>query len=427
MMEATGTTDTAEGRPAAEAPTSAPRHRTIHQRNDGLKKRCRCQRRNWAKCPHAWHFGFQYGGKEHRVSLHRYAGKPPGYCMLKTEAESLRDKLRSEIRGGTYVDPAAGPTKLPNVALTFADIADRYIEEHVRDPKHRVGGQKLMEMHVKLLRAVQVPAAGGRPIALGLKPLDTITTADVEAVRRAVRDHMPRAKGGAAGANRTLSRLRHLFNWAIRLGYTERTPFRRGGVTMIHLDSRAETPRSRRLLPGEEEKLLMTARPALRHLIVAALETGCRLGELLSMQWHQVRWAENLILIDASKAKTNEARGIPMTARLRAILEMRQHDPAGELFGPQAYVFGNSVGEQVRSIRKGWDLARKRASVEDLHFHDLRREFASRLMESGAADHDVRDWLGHANITTTSRYLSSSTFRRQAVLKQFEAARPGPA
>lgn len=130
---------------------------------------------------------------------------------------------------------------------------------------------------------------------------------------------------------------------------------------------------------------------------------------------------------DASKAKTNEARGIPMTARLRTILEMRQHDPAGEIFGPQAYVFGNSVGERVRSIRKGWDLARKRAGIQDLHFHDLRREFASRLMESGAADHDVRDWLGHANITTTSRYLSSSTFRRQAVLKRFEAARPGPA
>lgn len=164
--------------------------------------------------------------------------------MGKTEAETLLARLRSEIRGGTYVDPAAGPTKLPDVALTFNDIADRYLEEHVRDPKHRVGGQQLMAMHVRLLRAVQVPAAGGRTVALGLKPLDAITTADVEAVRRAVRDHMPRAKGGAAGANRTLSRLRHLFNWAIRMGYSERTPFRRHGVAMIHLDSRAETPRS---------------------------------------------------------------------------------------------------------------------------------------------------------------------------------------
>ncbi len=127
--------------------------------------------------------------------------------------------------------------------------------------------------------------------------------------------------------------------------------------------------------------------------------------------------------IDASKSKTNEARGIPMTSRLRAILEMRQHGPDGQPFPIEAHIFGNDVGEPVRSIYKGWDLARRRAGIHELHFHDLRREFASRLMESGAAEHDVRDWLGHANITTTSRYLSSSAFRRQDVMKRFEAAR----
>ena len=47
----------------------------------------------------------------------------------------------------------------------------------------------------------------------------------------------------------------------------------------------------------------------------------------------------------------------------------------------------------------------KRAEVVGMHFHDLRREFACRLLESGADMHDVRDFLGHGNITTTSRYL----------------------
>jgi hypothetical protein len=53
----------------------------------------------------------------------------------------------------------------------------------------------------------------------------------------------------------------------------------------------------------------------------------------------------------------------------------------------------------------------------------MRREFGSRLMESGADQHDVRDFLGHANITRTSRYLSSTTKRLEMALENMEAGR----
>ena len=53
---------------------------------------------------------------------------------------------------------------------------------------------------------------------------------------------------------------------------------------------------------------------------------------------------------------------------------------------------------------------------------DLRREFASRLRESGASDHDVRDFLGHANITTTSRNLASTPVRLEQALANLEAS-----
>ena len=62
------------------------------------------------------------------------------------------------------------------------------------------------------------------------------------------------------------------------------------------------------------------------------------------------------------------------------------------------------------------------AGIRNLHFHDLRREFASRLRESGASDHDVRDFLGHANITTTSRYLKSTSLRLERALADMEAS-----
>jgi hypothetical protein len=58
----------------------------------------------------------------------------------------------------------------------------------------------------------------------------------------------------------------------------------------------------------------------------------------------------------------------------------------------------------------------------DVHFHDLRREFACRLLESRAELHDVRDFLGHANITTTSRYLRSTPLRLARALSLLEVA-----
>jgi integrase len=58
-----------------------------------------------------------------------------------------------------------------------------------------------------------------------------------------------------------------------------------------------------------------------------------------------------------------------------------------------------------------------------LHFHDLRREFGSRLLESGASQHIVRDFLGHANISTTSRYLATTPTTLEAAMRHFDEHR----
>ncbi|HUL71483.1 MAG TPA: tyrosine-type recombinase/integrase, partial [Vicinamibacterales bacterium] len=62
--------------------------------------------------------------------------------------------------------------------------------------------------------------------------------------------------------------------------------------------------------------------------------------------------------------------------------------------------------------------------IVDLHFHDLRREFGSRLMESGAPIHTVRDYLGHADISQTSTYLATSLIGLEAAMRQFEKSHP---
>ena len=105
----------------------------------------------------------------------------------------------------------------------------------------------------------------------------------------------------------------------------------------------------------------------------------------------------------------------------RSVLEMRRTDPTGQLLPPDAYVFGNAVGERLTSIKTAWRNTCRRAGIEGLHFHDLRREFACRLLESSSDLHDVRDFLGHANITTTSRYVRSTPVRLAQALERMEA------
>ena len=121
------------------------------------------------------------------------------------------------------------------------------------------------------------------------------------------------------------------------------------------------------------------------------------------------------------RTKTAEPRVVPMSRRLIGMLTERRTDSEGERFPEHAYVFGNEVGERTRSIKTAWENCRRRAGITGLDFHDLRREFGSRLRESGASDHDVRDWLGHSNITTTSRYLATTQSRLQQLLKALEA------
>lgn len=206
-----------------------------------------------------------------------------------------------------------------------------------------------------------------------------------------------------------------------------------------------ETPRDRRLeesgdarQPGEEERLLQNAGPHLRDLIIAGIATGCRVGELLGLQWKDVKvrtgrngQAKRFLALPAGKTKTSKAREVPVGSRLGAVLDMRRHAPDGRLLGPEAYVFGNAVGERVGCVKKAWQTAVLKAHGHapqwvkgknnqlapesqaayraiDLHFHDLRREFGSRVLESGSSLVEARDLLGHADVSQTSTYLEST-------------------
>ena len=122
--------------------------------NDGLKKRCSCGRKKWPTCHHPWHFGFHHDGTEHRVSLDKVARarseRPP---RTKADANASRDRLRADIRAGTF--PVRAPE--PETRLTVAAVCDVYLREHVRCS--RCAAPALMEWTSALRRM----SSGTRP------------------------------------------------------------------------------------------------------------------------------------------------------------------------------------------------------------------------------------------------------------------------
>lgn len=365
-------------------------------RNNGLRKRCRCRRKDWPKCSHAWHLNYQpkhgpNAGRSFRLSLDRELQR---HIDSASEARTEAGKLRIAIDAGTFRAPAPASVQASPV-LRFSGFADIWKEKRgVNLVRPRDNAYRLEKIN-----AFAVPGRDG--VTFGDLPLDEIRTGDIEAFR----DSRKAEGWSACTVNHDLKLLRKMFNWGIRRGYLERTPFKIGTEPAITLDK--EIPRDRRFQTEEDEqKLLDACDPHLRAVVVALLDTACRVGEILSLQWGDVNFDRRELTIQAVKAKTRTSRVVPISSRLLATLEMRKLDPAGKEFGPDRYVFGSAIGDQITSVRIAWDAARETAGLGDLQLRDLRHEAGSRFDEAGVPTNYVSKILGHASLSTTTRYLN---------------------
>jgi integrase len=415
---------------------------TDRHSNHGLRKICDCSRRTWAKCGHSWHFSFKWEAVHHRFSIDRHAKT---HIDRKADAEDIAADLRTQIKNGTFGQPT------PRAEMTVRQLADAYVERFVQ-VEHTETQQQYKWVLNRICRTV-IPSPTGTSAPFGDWRVADVVTDTIERFRE-----VRRSQGtGVVGVNRQLGLLRALWNWSLRTGYTTTSPFKRGSEPVVKLSD--EAPRSRRLQTEEVGPLLAACGPHLRACVEAALETGMRLGEILSLQWSQVEgmtvngtaitWAPKAnILLTADKTKTNRDRRIPISTRLRAILEMRRFDPANHAMPMDAYVFGNVIGQQQGSIKRAWtaavlrahghtpgyadngqlnEAARAALATIDLHFHDLRREAGSRWLEGGVPLQVIRDWLGHTNIAQTSTYLASTAQTQHDAMRQYEARRAAEA
>lgn len=167
----------------------------------------------------------------------------------------------------------------------------------------------------------------------------------------------------------------------------------------VKLVRRPQPPRgrTRRLKLGEEQRLLNACdrgrTPLLKPLVVLAIETGMRRGELLELRWQHIDFDQRTAHLPLTK--NGESRDIPLSRRATSILQdlSNQQRKSDRVF-PMS---GNSV-------RLAFEHLRVRAGLEDFRFHDLRHEAVSRLFEKGLNIAEVSAISGHKELRMLARY-----------------------
>lgn len=197
--------------------------------------------------------------------------------------------------------------------------------------------------------------------------------------------------------------------------------------TVKHLSTRGNE-RRRRVMDEEIRKLqawLLTPTRfdkervgglALYALIPVALHTAARLSELLDLKWGDVYLDTEQPFVIFRKTKDHGNRNIPLSAVATNILKGRRHGPAKHLPGP----FADLNEDRVTAL---WEEGRKALGLEDDHefvFHALRHEGLSRIADSENNAYLVRDFAGHADISTSQRYVHSSAAALQRAASVFD-------
>lgn len=134
--------------------------------------------------------------------------------------------------------------------------------------------------------------------------------------------------------------------------------------------------------------------PQVADLVIILVDTGMRLNEALRLRYEEIDFKANLLTIWVNKA--DKPRSIPMTKRVRGILEARQAGNPAKPFDITMYQAENAW----KSIRRKMGLEKDKEFV----LHALRHTCASRLVNRGVDLYVVKEWLGHSTIQVTEKY-----------------------
>ncbi len=303
----------------------------------------------------------------------------------KSLAISVLHKRKAEIAENRYLDIKK------EQKIKFEDFADEYLELHSK-PNNK-SWEKSDVNNIKSLKRY----FSGRYL-YEITPL-MIERFKTERIKEVSRRHIPLSP---ATVNRNLACLKSMFNKAIQWGKLEENPFK--AVKLLKENNK----RLRYLEKEEIVKLLARCSRHLRPIVVVALNTGMRKGEILGLKWQDMDFKRGIIYL--YNTKNGEKREIPINEMVKtALLRTLKHPDS-------PYIFCDKTGRPFKDIKKSFFTALTKSGIINFHFHDLRHTFASQLVMAGVDLNTVRELMGHKSLEMTLRYAHlSPDHKRRAV------------
>ena len=313
----------------------------------------------------------------------------------KTDAKRWAQKTEAAIREGRHFPEREAQRR------SLADAIDRYVptlEQRLRNPARRAAELRWWRER------------------LGDVPLAQVTPALIRETRDALAA-TPTVRGprSAASSNRHLAALRHMLSVAVReWEWLHDNPARK--VAQLR------EPRGRvRHLDEEERRALLAAcepNADLHALVVLALHTGARQGELLGLRWADVDLDRQPPRVVFHDTKNGERRAAPLSAAAVTLLRDRHRTRRPDA----ALLFANPQSPTKAPFpRAAWEAALATAEIEDFTFHDLRHTFASYLAQNGATLMQIAEALGHKTLQMVRRYAHLTEGHTAAVVESMAA------
>lgn len=293
----------------------------------------------------------------------------------KEVAEKVLKKIEIDIAEGKYLDVRKREPVL------FEDFAQRFFEAHICLQNKSVRDQKY------LLDGLVVYFRG--------KCLHQITPLFI---RQRMAERLKTVK--PATVNKELTMIKSMFNRAIEWEVLQGANPAQGVKKLPENNERC-----RWLTEEEQERLLLHCQGIIRMIVLVALKTGLRWGEIVNLKWQQapmsnyVDFENDTFVIHQSLTKNKRSRYVPLAPSVKqALMDFPQHSESG-------YIFINpKTGKLFDSIKKSFRTAVRKAGIVDFRFHDLRHVAASQLVRNGTDLYVVQKLLGHATPRMTQRY-----------------------
>lgn len=324
--------------------------------------------------------------------------------------DGLRKRERAGNKEAALEALAAKTTDVKRGALGFekkqvvhfSDFAEEY--KKIKAPARSI---RSIKGYVKHLVAF-----------FGELPLSRITPELVESfkqkrmkqrIRTKDKNRVRTAKGSTI--NRELAVLKNIFSVALK-----QRRFR-GENPVKSVAFFPEQSRDYVLNKEEIIKLLEAAGAELRKVILIALNTGLRKGEILGLKWSQVNFEDGIISF--ARTKSAKFHRVPMNTVVLSILTSIERK--GD------YVFPGRWGRgRLVDCKKPFEDARVKAGLPELHFHDLRHCAGTYMDAAGVSIRTIQQLLGHQDIRTTTRYINPNDENRKKAVNALAALFQAP-